>query len=593
MLKSEAIETLAKWKAPEAIPPLTAILDGKREPWLTGAALVALSKISGSNVLGRAVALSEDHAPEIRESATESLGVIGGADALAVIRRRLEDTDARVRYRAAAMYAMLCGKEAWPELAPLMTGPPAEAIEQAARALGYIGTPESRKAVQGLLSTNDVSRSSPVLMGLKDTPDPEIVPLLLHFLSSLPARSELQAPCMDLLQSYGTEFLSGPLVEVFKSGEPTALVAACRLLYAHPALEPAMALAAAMDNWKNPSDELTLAALSALSTPKALPARHADLFARYLAHRAPQCRSRAAACFGLSTNSDLYALLRASLTDTEGSVVRSALLSLSRLPADVVPREGIVSYLGKVLERKGADFEVLRIALSLMATRGRPEEFPAALAALDPILRGTDGRLRGQAASALGQLGGPDNARQVASAQGYVLDWMLIGTFLNDEDNSGLTNAYPPETEINFKTNYLAQYVWTGLRGRTEEDRRAFGERTVEWQPWKVAEHDGRILLKDAMPPPGTFSVAYGVGDVAAPSSKTVDVNVNSSGPFFLWLNGGRIAEFTNNGQASAQLTATLNEGDNRLMIKSCTDRGDWWYSVRISEPEQAAKREQ
>jgi hypothetical protein len=36
-------------------------------------------------------------------------------------------------------------------------------------------------------------------------------------------------------------------------------------------------------------------ALGALSTPKAGPARHATLFARYLTHRDPRCRAKAAA----------------------------------------------------------------------------------------------------------------------------------------------------------------------------------------------------------------------------------------------------------------------------------------------------------
>jgi len=392
---------------------------------------------------------------------------------------------------------------------------------------------------------------------------------------------------MDLLQSYGTEFLSAPLNEIFQTGNPKLWTAACQLLYAHPATEPAMALAAAMEKASDPPDELVLAALGALSTPKALPARHTDLFTRYLAHRDPKCRSKAAACLGLSTNADLYTILRTSLTDTEGSVVRSALLALNRLPPESLPKEGIVSYLGTVLERKGPpDFEILRIALTLMATRGRPDEFPKALATVTPIFNGKDARLRSHAVGALRQLGGPAHARQLAAAQGYVLDWMLIGTFLNDEFNSGLTNVYPPEAGIDFKTNYVARYIWTGLESRKAEDRSATGERTVEWQQWKVDESDGRVILRDAMPPPGTLSIAYGVGDVTTPASKTVSVDVAATGPFVLWLNGSKMAESTNNRQTSAQFAATLKEGDNRFMIKSCTVRGEWWYSVQLREAE-------
>ncbi|MFZ4397020.1 MAG: HEAT repeat domain-containing protein [Kiritimatiellia bacterium] len=589
MLQSEAIALLGQWKAQEAVPRLTAMLSGKQGPWLAGAALMALAKISGSNVLEKTVTLSEDAAPELRGSAAEALGIIGGADALAAVRRRLEDADARVRYRAAAVYALLRGKEAWPDLAPLMAKPPAEAIEQAARALGYVGTDESRARIQVLLATNNVAAHPAVLFGLRDTRDPEIVPLLLQYLANLPARSDRAGPCMDLLQSYGADFLARPLVEVFQSGKSNVWVAACSLLYAHPATEPAMALAAAMEKLSNPSDELVLAALSALSTPKACPARRTDLFARYLTHRDPKCRSKAAACLGLSTNADLYALLRASLTDADGSVVRSALLALSRMPPESLPIEGIVGYLGAVLERKGPpDFEILRIALTLMATRGKPDEFPQALAALDPILNGKDGRLRYHAVGALRQLGGQAHARQLAAAQGYVLDWMLIGTFLNDEYNSGLTNAFPPETEINFKTNYVARYIWTGLESRKVEDRSVSSERTVEWQPWKVDESDGKVVLKDAMPPPGTWSVAYGVGDVAAVTSKTVSVDVTATGPFLFWLNGRKTAESTNNRPGSAQFTATLKQGENRFMIKSCTVRGEWWFSVQINEADEA-----
>ena len=593
MLKSEAIALLGQRKAHEAVPRLTAMLDGKQEPWLAGAALVALARISGSNVLAKAVALSEAPAPELRGSATEALGVVGGADALAAVRRRLEDADARVRYRAAAVYAMLLGKDAWPDLAPLMAKPPVEALDQAARSLGYVGTAESRARIQALLVTNTVAGYSDVLFGLKDTRDPEIVPLLLQFISDLPAKSGLAGPCMDLLQSYGTEFLSGPLKALFQAGSPKLWAAACQLLCAHPATEPAMALAAAMEKAINPSDELVLAALSALSTPKACPARHTDLFTRYLAHRDPKCRSKAAACLGLSANADLYTLLRASLTDTDGSVVRSALLALSRIPPESLPKEGIVSYLGTVFERKGPpDFEILRIALTLMATRGKPDEFPKALAAVNPILTGKDGRLRYHAVGALRQLGGQAHARQLAAAQGYILDWMLIGTFLNDESNSGLTNAYPPEAEVNFKTNYVAMYVWKAGSSLGERAVQAAEERTVEWQPWKVDESDGRVVLKDAMPPPGALSVAYGVGDVTIPASKTVSVDVAATGPFLLWLNGSKMSESTNNRQASTQFSATLKEGENRFMIKSCTVRGEWWYSVQIRDENAAGVRQ-
>lgn len=592
MIKSAAIELLAKWKTREAIPPLTAMVEEKKEPWQAGAALVALARISGSNVLAKAVALSEDPAPELRGSATEALGAIGGEDALAAVRRRLDDADARVRYRAAAVYAMLRGKEAWPALAPLMAKPPAEALEQAARALGYVGTAESRARIQALLGTNAVAGHSAVLFGLKDTRDPEIVPLLLQYLASLPARNDLAGPCMDLLQSYGSDFLARPLVDVFRSGKSDVWVAACRLLYAHPATEPAMALAAAMETLSNPSDELALAAMSALSTPKAYPARHASLFARYLAHRDPRCRSKAAACLGLCADADLYTRLSVSLADSEGSVVRSALLALNRLPPESLPQEGIVRYLAKVFERKGPpDSEVLRIALNLMAIRGRPADFPEALALLNPLLNGKDGRLRYQAALALRQLGGQANARQVAAAQGYVLDWMLIGTFPDDECNSGLTNAFPPEAGIDFKTNYVARYIWTGLESRNVEDRSASGERRVEWQKWKVDEYDGRVLLKDAMPPPGIFSVAYGVGDVAAPAAKTVSVDVAATGPFFLWMNGSKMAESTNNRPTSVQFSATLKEGENRFMIKSCVLKGEWWYCVQIKEAEGPAPK--
>jgi len=175
-------------------------------------------------------------------------------------------------------------------------------------------------------------------------------------------------------------------------------------------------------------------------------------------------------------------------------------------------------------------------------------------------------------------------ARQIAEAQGFLLDWMLVGTFLNDESNSGLTNAYPPEAGIDFQTNYVTQYVWTGIDSKREEDRRAIGERKVEWREWKTDQVDGRVLLNEAMPPPAYLSVAYGVGDVVAPASKTVSVTVAAGDSFLLWLNGSRVAEATNRGSAVLQFPAALKQGDNRFMIKSCNIRGEWWYSVQLKE---------
>jgi hypothetical protein len=396
---------------------------------------------------------------------------------------------------------------------------------------------------------------------------------------------------MDLLQSYGDEFLSDPLVAVFESGDMNVLTAACRLLYAHPTAEPAGALAAALARMERPSDELVLAAMNALSTPKVGPERHKDLFSRYLNHPNPQCRARAATCLGLTGGADLYHLLRPLLADAERHVVRSALQALGRIPVELSPGEGIVNYVSGILERKDLDHELLHYALNAMTVHGKPAEFQSALAALRPILGGKDGRLRYQAAVALGQLGGQAMGGQVAEAQGYILDWMLIGTFINDERNSGLTNVYPPEAGIDFKTNYVAEYIWKGLGVSRSEDRTAIGERKVEWREWKTDQVDGKVLLNDAMPPPAHLSVAYGVGDVVAPVSKTVSVTVAASDAFLLWLNGSRLAEVTNRGGAVVAFPSTLKQGDNRFMIKSCNIHGGWWYSVQLREEGAAVGR--
>ena len=130
----------------------------------------------------------------------------------------------------------------------------------------------------------------------------------------------------------------------------------------------------------------------------------------------------------------------------------------------------LVAYLEQNLT--SAEETVHKLAFEILGHAGSERDFPHAVRLLEPRLRGTDSVRRLLAARALGRIAPADRVGGVVRTQGYLENWMVLGTFLNDGSNSGFDEPYPPETGIDFEAKYTARYVWT-LEGNRKDKEQA------------------------------------------------------------------------------------------------------------------------
>ena len=78
---------------------------------------------------------------------------------------------------------------------------------------------------------------------------------------------------------------------------------------------------------------------------------------------------------------------------------------------------------------------------------------------LQKILAGGSGageNLRCQAVDALDRVAEGDVARRIAAAQGYLVQWSILGPFPSDVDGRGFTAMYPPEYGVDLAKTFEA-----------------------------------------------------------------------------------------------------------------------------------------
>ena len=607
VLQCEAIALLGQWRSPRAAAPLRNIVRTHKHDWMRGRAMVALAKTAGKAVLAEAVAFSREKSVAMRSAGTEALGIIGGAEATAEVRKRLDDPDMRTQYLALEAYARHHGKKAWSVVVPRLAKPDRTVLRLATRALAHVGTPEALERIRALLSGGGSSEQMEVLHGLEGIGDRRLINMLLVYGARVRTDSREGTVCLDLLAAFGSDALAGPLAGVLKSDATALYAPAARLLVrACPRPELRDALAAAMKRHAALSVKVLVVCLGALAEEKS-PQRHQTLFTGYLDHADQSVRAQAVRCLSACPKADLFALFRKRISDSSATVVRAAIEALRKAPYMTVPAEGVVAYLKPVLS--GRDRGSLLAGIALLGSHGSQREFSAAMTALDRFLAGTDKHLRTASAEALGKVGGDELAYKAAAAQGYLADWMIVGTFLNDKANAGMEKVYPPETEIDFGKTYVAEYEWMRSPGyRKGKDSKL--EREIGWQRWRLDRTDGRVLPWNATPPPASYVVGYGVAEVTSPAGAEVLLSIEADESFVLWLNGKRIAD----GQCDkidprkrhyhrergvefpdpvvkTGLKVTLTKGNNRFLIKLGNFEDWWWCRLRLTDAKGLAVR--
>ena len=585
ILRADALQFLATHAVAEAAGPIRELLaDTGENPWLRGRALVALAKLDAATDLAPFVA-HED--PKLRAAAAESLETSGGDAAAAMLAGLVKDEVPEVRLRALASQARQLGENAWPavDAATLEVSP--DVLETAARALAFTGNePALARLAEFALNAENAAHLPRIIRGIRDVPNPNLIPVFLRILA---ADEASYAAIVSALQPRDQEQLIAALDKELARRDPAATRTVAKVIAALVQVpELGNSLRRALEDVVD--TDTILVGLVALGSTPMEPDRHRELFAKYLKHDEVSIRALAIRCLAHCKEANLFDEFRASVADPEPAVVHAVLAALLRAPVATAPRGQMVDYLQEPLV--GKDEVAREMAYQLLGQAGGAEDFRPAMAMLGHLLRGKDAELREAAATALGKIAPKDAVGEVVRAQGYLAKWRVLGTFFNDEKNSGFDQVLPPEEdeEIDFKATYLSEYVWVIEHQTIKADQEKIA-REITWTDASLDKTNGKLVMSAQLPPPGSYSVGFAVVDFEADADRDAVLSISGDDAFRVWLNGEKIAEavaeYTRRQACVAErsgIAVKLQAGPNRLLIKSANIDHEWWLRVRVTD---------
>lgn len=447
ILRYRAISRLGRWKVAKAAEPLRAILAGKDHPWVRGRALVALSEILGDKMSPEALRYAKDPAPPLRAAAVEALGLLATPPADAAVEAALKDEVPSVRHQAAVSLARLRKAKAWPVLQPLLAGKDVQMVRHATRALVYVASPDAAKKVAELLEHPDDDVRFEATRAMRTLRLPDAIPRLLGMMAADKERI-VQREAQGALGAYDPKILSGHMIAALRSKGGTKIYrGALRLLSAAPTDEVTDVVAALIATEEGPYKDVLHEMLMLLADGKA--DRHKAVFLKYLDHKNARVRAEAVVGLGRCKSVDHFAALKDRLID-QASVVRSRAFEVLAKSTKGAPAGGILEYLAGPLT--GRDGRAFMLAMGLLGDRISGAELAKGLGSLEEILAGPDAYRRGIAIRGLEKKADDAAKGRIARAQGYLVDWQIIGPFPNNETNRGFSVVYPPEIAIDLKT---------------------------------------------------------------------------------------------------------------------------------------------
>ena len=147
--------------------------------------------------------------------------------------------------------------------------------------------------------------------------------------------------------------------------------------------------------------------------------------------------------------------------------------------------------------------------------------------------------------------------------------WQVIGPFDNQQ-NSGFDEIYPPEKLIELGAEYA------GKRGK------------VTWRKIEDFDFAGYLDLGEILRP-NWGAAAYLLTYVYSPRAQPAAFRLSTDGRFKFWLNDELL--LTQEKDHSFRLDqdvigAFLKPGWNKILLKTCLDRGPWRAGLRITDPD-------
>ncbi len=588
ILRAEAMYYLAQHQAIEAIPELTRLVQNESlSSWERGRALIARVKIDSKESAKLLLSYVQHQDLELRLASAEGLEFITPPN-FDLIEKLLQDENLKVKTRALSTLAFHSPQKALPHLQSFSKDLKKDQIPIFIRALVSAAQADHQQQIEKLLARCSPEESILVAEALDDLSRPQAIPVLLQLLDEFQVKDLRYAQILGILGRFDSQQLKGELQKLLEPPQDEGIRKASTILTQLVHLpELGKDLAKALKQAKNV--ETIRLGLIALGRHSMEPDQHKELFKNYLTHEQAVIRALAIRCLAHCESVNLFDQLKERMADSSVPVVQAALQALLSAPVSDAPRGEMVVYLEEALL---SEHETTRnLAFKLLGAAGSKEDFKPAIKLLGDRLQSTDEDRRLTAAKALGSIAPDEEIEFVAKAQGYLANFRVIGTFLNDRENNGFQTVYPPEKEIDFEKKYPSKYVWS-LDGRRHNNQEEI-EREIGWSEVKVDQTNGKLLLALVVPPPGSLSVAYAVSDFNVVGDEEVFLSIDGDDAFKVWLNGEKILEkestFKDRQDSIAEekkLKLQLKPEWNRILVKSSNINHRWWVRLRLTNAE-------
>jgi HEAT repeat protein len=280
----------------------------------------------------------------------------------------------------------------------------------------------------------------------------------------------------------------------------------------------------------------------------------------------PRVRAAALKALGAIGHTDGAPAVVAAMTDTDApaEVTRAAFDAYLDIAAwqlhENRPEEARQIYEGAL---QAAEDDADKVAaLRGLERVGSPQSLPIVEAHLDA--EGAVGEAALDAFTACAEGTGID----LASRDGYVTHWWVIGPFPSDEQFSGYGRAFFPEEKVQ-------------LAGEQEFE----GEK-MTWRHHHTSDRQGIV---DYVPlfDPHENAVCYAYAEVKVAQEADARLHVGSDDGIVVWLNGERVHGINvprGLKVGEDKVDVHVRNGTNTILIKVIQGPGDWSSSVRLTD---------
>ncbi len=597
ILQIEAIRVLGKWQYAPAIPDLKNIVETHKNEWMKGNALVALAKIDKKVATPLAVEFVESPSAKLRQFAFEALALLGDASFLELSKAGLKDKDINVQYAALSAYAAIAKDKALAAVKSYLSKEKisAESYRNAVKAALHIATEDSYKLICEKFNKEKIDAVSrrAYISAITANVSVRHIPVMVFIASQFSSSEIEQHLIIKYLRTFDKKILADELQKNLKSCEPTQ---AAHTFWIASKLVPSAQMGDCIAEFlaaKGLQINQLQKALSSLSNYQMAPAKHQKLIEGFISHQDQRIQAAAIKGLLLCPEADLFALFKEIINGKSADIRSVALQALAEADGNrLPPPEGVTVYFKPLLP--SGNEKLMAETINVISKYGSSQDALPAIEIFKKELAGADDGARHKIAMALGKICGESTMTSLSRAQGYLSDWMIIGTFMLDEPNpKGFEKVYEPETEIDFKKTYKAKYVWQSHRKkRRNAPAQKDSSRDVQWTGFGVNFGNGILSPAMATPPPHKETIAYCVSDVNSPIEQEVSLVISADDFVKVWLNGKEIMEMTKPvkkrrynhllpKENQKTVKVKLQAGKNRILVKSANVDGFWGFSIR------------